>query len=109
MNNYRNVKESGCFIIVYYYPQPLLVVANKCDVKKISELSEESQVSPPVDQNLLLALRLSLAPSTRSRNGRKRSGFRNVRFRAPDSPAPSGREFEKKKNRRCVDGASVSL
>lgn len=25
-------------------PQPLIIVANKCDVKKISELSEENQV-----------------------------------------------------------------
>lgn len=26
------------------YLQPLIVVANKCDVKKINELSEENQV-----------------------------------------------------------------
>lgn len=25
-------------------PQPLIIVANKCDVKKIAELSEENQV-----------------------------------------------------------------
>lgn len=27
----------------FCFPQPLIIVANKCDVKKISELSEEDQ------------------------------------------------------------------
>lgn len=30
---------------LFCFPQPLIIVANKCDVKKISELSEENQVS----------------------------------------------------------------
>lgn len=31
--------------LVFSSPQPLIIVANKCDVKKISELSEENQVT----------------------------------------------------------------
>lgn len=34
--------------------QPLIVMANKCDVRKISELSEENQVSEIVFYILLL-------------------------------------------------------
>lgn len=36
-----NVKVTPAFC----FPQPLIIVANKCDVKKISELSEEDQVT----------------------------------------------------------------
>lgn len=32
-------------VIIIYVMQPLIVMANKCDVKKISELSEENQVN----------------------------------------------------------------
>lgn len=31
-------------MLVCFSLQPLIIVANKCDVKKINELSEESQV-----------------------------------------------------------------
>ena len=31
--------------LVFSSMQPLIIVANKCDVKRISELSEDNQVS----------------------------------------------------------------
>ncbi len=34
--------------------QPLIVMANKCDVRKISELSEEDQVTEILNHSIML-------------------------------------------------------